>query len=50
MGTPVLLIGFLLPGSNAHAPNEWFSMENFARGTEAIARLLAKLSSLPRRA
>lgn len=37
---PVALIGFALPGSNTHAPNEWFSLENFAKGSEAIALLL----------
>ena len=36
---PVLLIGFGLPGENAHAPNEWMSVENFHRGAESIALL-----------
>lgn len=40
LGSPVVLIGFALPGSNTHAPNEWFSVENFGRGSEAIAYLL----------
>lgn len=35
---PVVLMGFALPASNAHAPNEWFSLENFELGTEAITR------------
>ena len=39
LGAPVLLIGFGLPGENAHAPNEWMSVDNFHRGAEAIARL-----------
>ena len=38
-GAPVVLLGFGLPGENAHAPNEWMSLENFAKGTEAVARL-----------
>jgi acetylornithine deacetylase/succinyl-diaminopimelate desuccinylase-like protein len=42
---PVLLIGFGLPGENAHAPNEWFSLDNYARGTEAIAYLYEELES-----
>ncbi len=40
LDAPVVLLGFALPGSNTHAPNEWFSMENFALGTEAITLLL----------
>ena len=36
---PVVLIGFGLPGENAHAPNEWMSDENFVKGTRAIASL-----------
>jgi len=46
LGAPALLIGFALPGSNTHAPNEWFSMENFARGTEAVALLLDEAVSI----
>jgi acetylornithine deacetylase/succinyl-diaminopimelate desuccinylase-like protein len=38
LGAPVLLVGFGLPGENAHAPNEWISDENFTRGMKAIAR------------
>lgn len=34
---PVLLMGFGLPGENAHAPNEWLSDENFVRGMQAAA-------------
>jgi len=36
---PVLLVGFGLPGENAHAPDEWMSVENFRLGTKAIAAL-----------
>jgi acetylornithine deacetylase/succinyl-diaminopimelate desuccinylase-like protein len=36
---PVLLVGFGLPGENAHAPNEWMSVENFRIGTLAMAAL-----------
>ena len=39
LGAPVLLIGFGLPGENAHAPDEWMSLENFAKGMRAIAAL-----------
>ena len=37
LGTPVLLLGFGLPGENAHAPDEWLSQENFRKGMRAIA-------------
>ncbi|MGI8765823.1 MAG: dipeptidase [Gemmatimonadaceae bacterium] len=36
---PVLLMGFGLPGSNAHAPDEWLSLENFERGARTVAAL-----------
>ncbi|HKO16709.1 MAG TPA: dipeptidase [Gemmatimonadaceae bacterium] len=39
LGAPVLLIGFGLPGENAHAPNEWMSEENFTKGLRAVAVL-----------
>ena len=39
LGAPVLLVGFGLPGENAHAPNEWMSEENFRVGTLAMATL-----------
>jgi acetylornithine deacetylase/succinyl-diaminopimelate desuccinylase-like protein len=44
LGAPVLLVGFGLPGENAHAPNEWMSDENFVRGTRAIASLWDELA------
>jgi acetylornithine deacetylase/succinyl-diaminopimelate desuccinylase-like protein len=37
LGAPVLLMGFGLPGENAHAPNEWISDDNFVRGMQALA-------------
>jgi acetylornithine deacetylase/succinyl-diaminopimelate desuccinylase-like protein len=42
---PVLLMGFGLPGENAHAPNEWMSIENFEKGTLAAAQLLDELAT-----
>jgi acetylornithine deacetylase/succinyl-diaminopimelate desuccinylase-like protein len=44
LGAPVLLMGFGLPGENAHAPDEWLSVENFEKGTHAAAALLAELA------
>lgn len=43
LGAPVLLMGFGLPGENAHAPNEWMSEENFTRGLRAVAMLYQEL-------
>ncbi len=41
---PVLLIGFGLPGENAHAPNEWISVENFEKGMDAMAAMYGRLA------
>jgi acetylornithine deacetylase/succinyl-diaminopimelate desuccinylase-like protein len=45
LGAPVLLVGFGLPGENAHAPDEWMSMENFTKGMRAIAMLWDELGA-----
>jgi len=42
---PVLLMGFGLPGENAHAPDEWMSVENFEKGVHASARLLTEIAN-----
>jgi len=39
LGAPVLLVGFGLPGENAHAPDEWMSVENFRKGMVAMATM-----------
>ena len=39
LGMPVLLVGFGLPGENAHAPDEWMSEDNFRKGMIAMAAL-----------
>ena len=39
LGAPVLLVGFGLPGENAHAPDEWISVDSFRRGMRAMAAL-----------
>ncbi len=45
LGAPVLLMGFGLPGENAHAPDEWISEENFRQGMRAAATLLDRFAS-----
>jgi acetylornithine deacetylase/succinyl-diaminopimelate desuccinylase-like protein len=44
LGAPVLLMGFGLPGENAHAPDEWMSVENYQKGALASALLLQELA------
>jgi len=39
VGAPALLLGFGLPGENAHAPNECFSLDNFDLGRRTVAEL-----------
>ena len=46
LGTPVLLMGFGLPGENAHAPDEWISVENYRLGIRAAATLLDEYREL----
>ena len=41
---PVLLVGFGLPGENAHAPDEWIGVDNFQRGMRAIATLYEEVA------
>ena len=45
LGAPVLLVGFGLPGENAHAPDEWFADENFTKGMRALASLWDELAA-----
>lgn len=45
LGAQALLMGFGLPGENAHAPDEWMSVENFEKGTHAAAVLLDELGA-----
>ena len=47
LGTPVLLMGFGLPGENAHAPNEWISEENFVKGAKAAAAFWDEVAARP---
>ena len=45
LNVPVLLVGFGLPGENAHAPDEWISVENFEVGMRAMAALWDELAA-----
>jgi acetylornithine deacetylase/succinyl-diaminopimelate desuccinylase-like protein len=48
LGLPVVLFGFVQPGENAHAPNEWMDLANYEGAIRAIARLFDELATLPR--
>jgi acetylornithine deacetylase/succinyl-diaminopimelate desuccinylase-like protein len=48
LGLPVVLLGFVQPDSNAHAPNEWMDLRNYETSILAIARTWDELSELPR--
>jgi acetylornithine deacetylase/succinyl-diaminopimelate desuccinylase-like protein len=45
LGAQALLLGFGLPGSNMHAPNEWFSAECYEKGMRTAAILLSELGN-----
>jgi acetylornithine deacetylase/succinyl-diaminopimelate desuccinylase-like protein len=40
---PVVLMGFGLPGENAHAPNEWIADENYLGGIRAAIAFLREV-------
>ncbi len=48
LGLPVVLLGFVQPSCNAHAPNEWMDLGNYETSILAIARTWDELADLPR--
>jgi len=46
LGLPVVLLGFVPPNQNAHAPNEWMSLTNYELGIRAVVRMWDELASL----
>jgi acetylornithine deacetylase/succinyl-diaminopimelate desuccinylase-like protein len=50
LGLPVVLLGFVQPSCNAHAPNEYLLQENFEAGTRVIVRFWDELASPDREA
>jgi acetylornithine deacetylase/succinyl-diaminopimelate desuccinylase-like protein len=42
--TPVLLLGFALPGCNLHSPNEWISLDLYHKGIEIMTRLYDEIA------
>ena len=44
LGIPTVLMGFGLPDDCLHSPNEKFSIENFFKGINAVARYFELLA------
>ena len=45
LGLPSILMGMGLPDENAHAPNEWFLLDNFYGGIKSVAALWLDLGA-----
>jgi acetylornithine deacetylase/succinyl-diaminopimelate desuccinylase-like protein len=43
LGLPVVLLGFVQPDCNAHAPNEWLDLHNYETGIRTFARMFEEL-------
>jgi acetylornithine deacetylase/succinyl-diaminopimelate desuccinylase-like protein len=43
LAAEILLVGFGLPGENAHAPDEWLDLDTFRRGVRAVIQLYEEL-------
>jgi len=46
LGLPVVLLGFVQPDCNAHAPNEWMDLGNYETGIRTIVRMWDELSDV----
>ena len=44
-GAPACLIGFALPGCNAHAPDEWIDLGVYRQGIAALADFYGRLGN-----
>ncbi|MGD2216893.1 MAG: dipeptidase [Gemmatimonadales bacterium] len=44
LDTPLLLLGFALPGCNLHSPNEWISLDLYHKGIDVMTRLYDELA------
>lgn len=45
LGLPVVLLGFSQPHENAHAPNEWFALDNYEGAIRAIAAVFDEIAA-----
>jgi len=46
LGLPVVLMGFMPPDGNFHAPNEWMDLANFEAGIRTVVRYFDELAAL----
>lgn len=46
LGLPVVLLGFVQPDCNAHAPNEWLDLDNYETGIRTFARMFDELTNV----
>jgi len=44
MGLETIMFAWSQPGSGAHAPNEWYRLEDFTRGRSGVALLIEELA------
>jgi acetylornithine deacetylase/succinyl-diaminopimelate desuccinylase-like protein len=44
LGLPVVLLGFVQPDCNAHAPNEWMDLDNYETAIRTIVRMWDELT------
>jgi acetylornithine deacetylase/succinyl-diaminopimelate desuccinylase-like protein len=45
LGLPVVLMGFMPPDGNFHAPNEWMDLDNFEAGIRAVIRVFDEFAT-----
>jgi acetylornithine deacetylase/succinyl-diaminopimelate desuccinylase-like protein len=48
LGLPVVLLGFVQPNENAHAPNEWMDLGNYEGAIRTIVRTFEEIAAIPR--
>ncbi len=46
LGADSLMMGFSVPNSNAHGPNEFLAVSDFHSGTKTAARFVHRLAQL----
>lgn len=47
LGLPVVLLGFVQPNENAHAPNEWMDLANYEGAIRTIIRTFDEIAASP---
>ena len=45
LGLPVVLLGFMPPNGNFHAPNEWMDLANFEGGIRTVIAYFDELAA-----